>query len=250
MENVIINFTIYTINDDLIRESIEYIMNILKDDLKYQLNEITYGKHRNAERHHTHIHTFSTFGSNAKIYKQLNEKIKRTQYFEEWKTEIKDKLSYKIHITFNYNVTLADRYSAMAYPLKEYKEDANIAQDLCHIEDYISKSKWSEYRQYANKLYEAKLKIEEREKQLKIKKQQESELLFEYLNGYIENGQGEHLDTEEMKSLVRETVRHMIHHYRKEGKRFNCNMLKNIAVNYLYIRQRIHEYNIVEYLKI
>lgn len=252
-ENVLINFTIYNIEDTVIRESILYIIKIIQEDLHYNFRKITYGKHRNAERHHTHIHTFSEFNTEeekTKKFKILNEKIKRTNNFQEWKNGIKEKLSYKIHISFQYNVGEKDIHNSLAYPLKEYKADHNIAQDLCHVEDFIDKSEWPLLRKFANDIYEVKRKIQERELEIKDKKKQENELLFEHLNSHFHNGQGDHLDDSEMNSLVREVAYQIIWFYRKQDKKFNCNMLKSLAINYLYKRQKCHEYNVLEYLKI
>lgn len=246
---VLINYHITTIEDIALSNAVASIYKI-HEELGYQITELVYGKHRNANQPHSHIHTISTIPVGTKIYKILNEKIKRTKNFSEWRSDKKDKMSYRIGISFNYTNNKQEHYHSLAYPLKEYKNPENIGQDLCHVEDYIDKTKWEEYRVFANTIYEAKLKILKREKEKEAKQLSETEYLYEFLNSQFKQGTGEIMDSVEMRGTISNCIILCLGYYRKKGKKFNCNTLRNVVVNYLYQRQIIHEYNVIEYLKI
>ena len=221
---------------------------------------------------HTHIHFSLEIPNIYKTYKYLNEKIKRNEIFSLLKSEIKEKLSYKIaktnntisknieiKISFKYSDEIDyDEFKSLAYPLKEYDTKDNMVIDLCNIELEIKdklvclqeNDDWEVYREYANKIYIVSKKIKRDKKEIKDKKDKELQSLEDYLEKNIKPGDGELLDEIETKLLIHHTVRHSLFWYRQNDKKFNVNSLKNIAINFLYKRQNIDENNILIYLKL
>lgn len=259
-ENVNINFTIYSIQDDIIAKVINTLDEVIEEELQYNIGNLTYGKHRNAEREHTHVHMSCVRPPGVKVYKVLNEKIKRSKKYQELNNQ------YEMKITFRYQhtdigkiyKTQYDEWNSLAYPLKEYEKKDYMAKDLGDIDLEIKdkllimkqNTNWEAYREYAHQLYKTQLKIREREIEKKDKKETDMEKLYDYLGSNIKQGTGEIIDEIETKVLIHLTIRHMLFWYRKHDKRFNVNSMKNVAINYLYKRQNIDETNIINYLKI
>ena len=104
---------------------------------------------------HTHIHFSLEIPNIYKTYKYLNEKIKRNEIFSLLKSEIKEKLSYKIaktnntisknieiKISFKYSDEIDyDEFKSLAYPLKEYDTKDNMVIDLCKSVDVVTSSR-------------------------------------------------------------------------------------------------------------
>lgn len=275
MKKVNINFTIATIEDDIIIMTINRLYELITDSLHYIVLNLVYGKHRDASTMHSHIHFSVEIPNIYKTYKYLNEKIKRNEIFSLLKSEIKEKLSYKIAKTNNSNNTISknieikisfkysdeidyDEFKSLAYPLKEYDTKDNMVIDLCNIELEIKdklvclqeNDDWEVYREYANKIYIVSKKIKRDKKEIKDKKDEEERSLQDYLEKNIKQGDGELLDEIETRLLIHHTVRHSLFWYRQHDKKFNVNSLKNIAINFLYKRQNIDENNILIYLKL
>lgn len=251
MEKVNINFTLYSINDETIRQTIKTVKEIIEKDLQYKVDKITYGKHRNAERHHTHIHTSCTIPPKIKTYKILNEKIKRTETWNKRQSLEKEKSIIKISFKYSTDEEYSE-WKSLAYPLKEYESHTQMVQDLCNVEDDLvpSKSDWEQMRDYAHKIYSTQLKLLEREREIKDKRETDREKLFEYLDTQITKPEEDYIDEVEARSIIHSTLSSMLFWYRKKDKPFNVNSLKNISINYLYKRQIIDTRNILNYLKL
>lgn len=251
MEKVNINFTLYSIKDEEIRQTIQTIITVIEEDLHYKLDKITYGKHRNAERHHTHIHTSCSISPESKKYKILNEKIKRTETWNKRQSLEKEKSIIKISFKYDTHEEYSE-WKSLAYPLKEYESHEQLVQDLCHIEDDLVPSKldWEQMRDYAHKIYSTQLKLLEREREIKDKRETDKEKLFDYLDTQITKPEEDYIDDVEARSVIHDTLSHMLFWYRKNDKPFNVNSLKNISINYLYKRQILDTRNILNYLKL
>lgn len=245
---VAINYTVYIKNIQEIPYDVDYIIerhNQIMKQMEYTVKRSTYGVHRNASRYHIHYHTINIIPEDKKIYKILNAKIKTL------KTKIT--LSYaeyilpEIKISYHYEY---DENAILGYPLKEYennkimKSDINI-QYLVNVTDIHLE----ELRSQANKIYVNSQKEHEKKELQKMEKTQQKKDLYKYLDTVvivdeIPEGYGN------IEHIMRFTIKQMLKFYKENLKNFSIHQLKNVAINYLYYKNKITEKNIIDYINV
>lgn len=245
---VSVNYTVYIKDIQKIEEYVNYVKIYhyeAMEQLDYEIKRVTYGIHRNASRYHIHYHTINIIPENIKIYKILNAKIKSLKinslfpYASFEPPEMK--LSY--HYEFDENAILG-------YPLKEYennkvmKLDINI-QDLVNVTDIHLE----ELRAQANKIYQTAQKAHEKKELQKMEKTQQKKDLYKYLDTVvivdeIPEGYGN------IEHIMRFTIKQMLKYYKENLKNFSIHQLKNVAINYLYYKNKITEKNIIDFINV
>jgi len=248
MEEVAVNYTVYIKDMKEIEEYVKYVMNYhyeAMEQLDYVIKRTTYGIHRNASRYHIHYHSINVIPENVKKYKILNAKIKSLKinslfpYADFTLPEMK--MSY--HYEF-------DEAAILMYPLKEYENnkimnlDINI-QYLYNITDIHLE----ELRAEANKRYQKAQKEHEKKELMKMEKTQQKKDLYKYLDAVIKvdeipEGYGN------IENIMRFTIKQMLKYYKENLKNFSIHQLKNVAINYLYYKNKITELNIIEYINV
>lgn len=241
---VAINYTIYLEDHKLKDEYANYIQHYHREameQLDYTIKRVSYGIHRNASRYHIHYHTINVIPENVKKYKILNVKIKslkiNSMLYQTFKIP-ETKLSY--HYEY-------DEEAILRYPLKEYYNNKVMNDDINYEYIYnITDIHLEDLRAEANKIYEKSLK-ESKEKELKkMEKTQQKKDLYHHLDLVIvleelpEGGNIEH--------IMRFTIKEMLLYYKQNNKNFSIHQLKNVAINYLYFKNKITELNIIDYI--
>lgn len=249
---VIINYTVY-LGEDSIDDHLNYIAQRhleISNELGYELLEATCGVHRNASRCHIHYHTVNEM-NNTKVYKILNDKIKRLKCYKEY-TLVHPKFKIpEVKITFKYeNQEGYDQEKSLAYPLKEYDTDADMLKDIDLNDNHnISYERLKELRKNANDIYRESLNEQAKRDDQKAKKENKKTALYSHLDNVVITTNIPHYHGE-IETIVRYTVKQMLIYYKMNNQNFSIHQLKNVAINYLYFKDIIDERDICVYAQI
>ena len=247
-----------TIQDKHIEEYFKYFEAMIQEDLKYEIEKFTFGKHRIAQRPHTHIHHILDI-SNGKIYKELGQKIRSSVAL----TVYRKNTGVSRAISFNYNDGKKDKKGhlydedlILQYPLKEYATDLSMAQDLGQIVADPYKSMSGDFwKQHRNSAYEVwKNTYKHKNEIIKKDKTEKRQKLYEYLDSFVakkihEEDIQNHTKDDTRKHLIIVT-KGILKWYKRENLQFNPMSLKSQAINYLYTTDKITEEGIIEYINI
>lgn len=247
---IILSLTIFTPSPD--HDLFEFYVNLIKSvatELKYIYVKHTGGIHRDASRLHYHLITVIDT-KDAKIYKIWADKIKRTTAWQD--ALLKDnsvRISVKQDTETDYNET-----TALGYALKEYKTDKEMWEDTTWRTGINTRTLYYNVEQHqlvamrktANETWEIVKNKKVKIAQDKAVKENKKLQLYEYLDLVVAT-----LDPHSgIHYLVQKTVIAVLKFNKTEGTNFRTNGLKDLAVNYLYSRNKIDEDAIVEYLHI
>lgn len=246
---VIINYTVY-LGEDSIDDHLMYIaqrhIDIIKE-LGYELLEATCGVHRQASRCHIHYHTVNDM-KDTKVYKILNDKIKRLKVFKEYTLVHPKFIIPEVKITFKYeNQDGYDEVKSLAYPLKEYDTDADMLKDIDLDDNHnISYERLRDLRKSANDIYRASVNEKAKKDAEKADKENKKKALYSHLDSVVITTNIPHYHGE-IETIVRYTVKHMLIYYKMNNQNFSIHQLKNVAINYLYFSDIIDERDICVY---
>lgn len=232
---------------DTINQTHSSACDIIHKDLKYQILKYSLGIHRNSPNLHAHI-TYVCSVNNAKYYKILNDKIKRSNF---------NNLPNKTNITFCYdNDAKYDEFKALAYNLKEYCTVNLMEEDYSRYHEEISdevKQELEELRKYGNEQYLLSQKYKEQKHKDKQDKKDLKNNMYSYLELKIDHEQKQFsqlLDIGVITQHVRWISYHILQFYKENNKSFSIAHLKNQALNFLYNKDYITEDQILTYAHI
>jgi len=250
---VAVMMTLYTTDDETINQYKTMLFSAILD-IKYRLDRLTIGKHRIANKPHTHIHficetNFKEDGE-PKVYKGLASKLKRS------KEMLPQKIQCKYNISINYNDGEKDskgheydEEKILAYPFKEYDSKEQMVNDLLYIEtayEFNSDIDYENYRKLGNDIWKKSSKF--KEEKFRNDKQEIAERLYNHLDKIVIKTSPEILG--DVNVVVRYIIKHILMFYKSIGKNFNPNALKAQALNYLYNTDTINEDQIIDYMNI
>lgn len=247
---VAINYTVFIKNCSKIDDYIEFIAvlhNETIEELEWTRERATHGVNRNASRYHIHYHSINVIPENKKIYKILNAKIKSLESFKKPTLPYADFEIPEIKISYHYEF---DEAAILMYPLKEYENNKimNLDINIPYIYN-VTDIHLEELRAEANKRYQKAQKEHEKKELMKMEKTQQKKDLYKYLDSVIKvdeipEGYGN------IEHIMRFTIKQMLKYYKENLKNFSIHQLKNVAINYLYYKNKITELNIIEYINV
>lgn len=255
----IICVTVFSGVIDKIKSYRDHLFKIIETELKYTVVKHNMGIHRETERTHSHL-TFICNTDKSKVYKILNDKIKRTNTWKSIKgaEEFKDKstipkLSFRWETDSDYCET-----KALAYNLKEYTSYEIMMDDYKFYEaiNIDVKEELEELRKYGNSKY--LISKEKHNKHLEKKNLKKN--MYDYLSERIklDNHQfyipDPNMLTSDKQMIASANIRYIAKNilvYCKDNeKTFSVGHLKNQAINYLYNQNYITEEEILSYANI
>lgn len=244
---VAILVTLYTTEDQVINQYVRQVYEAVRE-IQYKPTHLVVGKHRISNRPHTHIH-FIAETEDAKIYKSLESKLRRTYAMKP------EKIVVKYNISINYDDGEKDKKGHMfseeaicSYPLKEYDSKNMMVDDLLHIElSYVFNqiNDYEPYRIFGHTKWVSSDKFKKEE--YNNEKKEFKEGLYIYLDQVVITSS---IELTNIAFVIRYVCKHILAHYKSEGKCFNPMQLKAQALNYLYITDKVTEEQICDYLLI
>jgi len=251
---VAVMMTLYTTDDETINQYKTMLLYAIMD-IKYEPNKLTIGKHRIANKPHTHIHFIcetNVVDGKPKVYKKngLASKLKRS------KEMLPQKIESKYNLSINYDDGekdtkghLYDEEKILAYPLKEYDEYQQMVQDTLYIEtayDFNNEVDNEVYRKIGNDIWKKSNKY--KEEKYRNDKQEISERLYNHLDKIVIKTSPEILS--DVNIVVTYIIKHILMFYKSIGKNFNPNALKAQALNYLFNTDTIDADQIIKYMNL
>jgi len=237
---------------------------IITQELKYSILKHDMGVHRNSEHLHAHL-TFICQTDKSKVYKILNDKIKRTPQwanYHEYMTKSDPDRVRKSAISFTWeNDSKYDEFRALAYNLKEYASYEIMMEDYQFYEtiNIDTKLELEDLRKYGNALY-AKSCRDNEKKQQNIKEKHDLKTnMYTFLIQRIEMDGKQfpkvtsHLPKDQMmitSQYIRYVSYHILKYYKDLDKSAPIGHLKNQAINFLYNNDYIDEEQILDYCNI
>lgn len=240
------------------------MMEIITKELKYSILKHDMGIHRNSQHLHAHL-TFICHTDKSKVYKILNDKIKRTPQwasYHEYMTKSDPDRDRKSAISFTWeNDSKYDEFRALAYNLKEYASFSIMMEDYefydaINIETF---TELEELRKYGNSLYARSCKENEKKQQIIKEKHNLKTNMYTFLIQRIEMDGKQfpkvtsHLPKDQMmitSQYIRYVSYHILKFYKDLEKSAPIGHLKNQAINFLYNNDYIDEEQILDYCNI
>ncbi len=222
------NFTVFATEFDH-----EKWLQIMIKDLQLILIKYIKGCHREAPRDHFHL---MCVWEHAKPIKYLNQKILRI------KNLCKEFKDIRISTTFTYednkfrsNPKNEYDENVLMYALKEYKE--NVPDEVAY--NGYTFIEIENYRKEANKIWE-RIKVQKtKEKKNKLNITD----MYQYIDNYTDHIT---LTYPSYGDKKREILKIILEYKRKKEDKIYTNQLKDLIINYLYSRNKITEYDIME----
>lgn len=247
---VAINYTLYlgdlTYDDDTAYIQQRHLETI--EELGYELKYATCGIHRNAKRTHLHYHTINKISHGVKIYKILNAKIKNLKTSNKHTMPHMGYVIPEVKISFNYSTASDyDQDKILMYPLKEYEKNKDMLDEV--VSYGLTKEQLEVFRSKSNEIYEKGVKEQKKKDLEKMEKTQTKKDLYSYLDLVIHiselpEGYGN------IEYVTKYTIKRVLQYYKENNKNFSIHQLKNVAINYLYFKEKITENNIIDYINL
>lgn len=251
---VAILITLYTTEDDAINQYVRDFSNAITE-IQYEPCSLVVGKHRISKRPHTHIHFIANVlvkDGKPKTFKGLDSRLRRTQ------SMLPGKFVVKYNISINYDDGekdkkghMFDEESIYSYALKEYDTKKIMDNDIHNLfvdfvwNAFAKQDLFDKYRSIGNKIW---VKSEKYKNNKYNNTQKEfKEGLYNYLDQVIITCS---VNLTDISAMVRYVVKHILAHYKNNGKCFNPLQLKSQALNYLYFTDKIDEGQICDYMNI
>ncbi len=221
------NFTIFSEHIDH-----DKWLQIVAKDCNLKLEKYIKGCHREAPR--VHIHIMAIWTASIPI-KYLNQKISRMKNnYEEFKNvDIRTCFTYQDNI-YRSNPKNEYNESVMMYPLKEYNafHDEIAYQGFTPLEV-------ENMRKEASKIWD---RIKEKKTKLKETKRGVNDL-YKYIDQFTDHMNMSYPSYADKK---KEILKIILKYKKEKEDKIYFNQLKDLTINYLYSRNKITEYDIIE----